>query len=601
MACHITITEVVGVGADGAVAISIAVGGTAVDCRTVVVKLFCPPDVPIGFLEADVAADGTWEVEFVNLSRCECGGKIHVEAECKGNRECRDTFDGPLECTPPEQTCPEIGEVTAEVSDCNADGTRTVIFTATVTNGTGDWVVVHWEVDGDADAPAVVADGASVDVSSAPHDRPTPGPVTGRLVVDLPAGCPAVERTVELAECAPPECPAIDDVLVTVSSGCNADGTRNVTLNAVLSGGPPRTYRWEFGDGDDQTIDAVAHPSPATTHAYPAPGNSPSEYTVSFTVTNADGTCIDTSTALVTVPGCQGECPSISELRVEAGACNADGTRRTMVLDAEIDGGGVTEFDWSFGDGDTRTIDATVTGDPSTSHDYVAPGDYTAELTLLGPEGCESSATVDVHVEACPAGGGGGGGGGGGDGGPSWCGAFTFAIAALLAVTLAFTLVLLTLQLCLAVPVPPWLWGVLAGLAIATALLIGIAYLLCSLGICPCLTACDWMAIAWMVSLSGFIVALYLSGCCVMMVVIAGVLFAAALAMFLVWLKECDPSRCEALDHALVAVVSGAAPVLAVLIVLPPIAACGLGWVEVGAGILGGILAVAVAACHAGD
>ena len=132
-------------------------------------------------------------------------------------------------------------------------------------------------------------------------------------------------------------------------------------------------------------------------HDYPAPGAGVSSYTATFTVTGL-------------VPSCgrhrhlRGQCsrlrrrrPTVSNVTATVGACTPAKTR-PVVLDADVTGG-QAEYDWDFGDGSSiETINATITPDPATSHDYAAPGSYTATITIKGPAGCpDQSASKAFH------------------------------------------------------------------------------------------------------------------------------------------------------------------------------------------------------------
>jgi len=92
--------------------------------------------------------------------------------------------------------------------------------------------------------------------------------------------------------------------------------------------------------------------------------------------------------------GCQAPCPTLRAVTVQPQACT--GTKRLIVLDAEIEGGHWRSVRLDFGDGSTQSLPA---GDPGTSHLYPAPGQYTATLTMRGPGSCsESRATVKFDV-----------------------------------------------------------------------------------------------------------------------------------------------------------------------------------------------------------
>src|SRR5437879_1832418 len=98
MACHITITSVVGHGPPGGTASSVTVSGTAEDCKTIEVRLTCSPGgTATG--SAGVDPSGNWTVDLIN-TRCQCGETVEVVARCVDDPACMDVFAGSLECQP---------------------------------------------------------------------------------------------------------------------------------------------------------------------------------------------------------------------------------------------------------------------------------------------------------------------------------------------------------------------------------------------------------------------------------------------------------------------------------------------------------------------
>jgi hypothetical protein len=298
----------------------------------------------------------------------------------------------------------------------------------------------------------------------------------------------------------------------------------------------------------------------------------PKTYTFTVVIT-APAVCNSTDfSSLVDVPSCSiGAC------------CLADGTCQITTEDACQEMGG----DYK---GDDSSCDECRPGEPkgacclpggcviTTEADCKkAGGEYKGDGTT-----CAECAT---H------------GDGDGDTGGA-CGAFTYVVAALLGLTLTLALVIATFY-CLGIPVPPIVWGIVLGFAIATAFVIAFWYALCAFGICPCPTGCDWLQISWIATLANAIVALFLAGCCPAQFLVSFGLFTAASVAFGAWIQACKPDACAALAGLLVAVSTGATVALTYIISLfAPIAACGLTWVLVAAATLGGALAVALAACQ---
>jgi hypothetical protein len=606
MACSMSITGVTGIPATpgGSTTSTIHVTGTLTGVCTPIVlatgSFNVVVEVDCGAGPASTAtrsSGGNWAVDIATA--CRCGANIVVRAYCATDPSCIDTFTGPLQCDAGD--CP-VGTVTVAAGACGSDGKRAVTLTANLTAVPPGSVVGQWNYgDGTLGAAFVIPGPGSY--TEGPHPYTPPGPFTAQLVFVLPAGCPPLTATVSgLQPCAGPPCPQIVSATASAAGVCNADGTRTVSLNATLSGGPAQTYHWEFGTpgGASATIDAtLPGATPAVSHDYPAPGAGTSSYTATFTVTGPDPSCVDTVAVAVDVAGCGGPCPTVGNVIAAVGACTPAGTR-PVALDATVTGGGATEYRWDFGDGTSQVIDATVVGDPATSHDYAAPGSYTATITLRGPVGCpDGTASATFDVPAC-----GGGDDDDDDGGSGLCGSLLFIVGALIAIATAATIFTLAWQTCpmlAVVPVPPFVWGIVVGLWVAVVAALVIWALLCAFGICDCPSGCDWAAIAWIAALAGWVVALYLAGCCggLWWLLVAG-LIAAYLAAFGYWLAECGPSSCLVLDLLLVALSSVAAVAIAYMAAVPIILACGFQWVAIGVTTVIAILAAAAAICHQG-
>lgn len=653
MACIITINNVAGAGNDGEAAISITISGRAEDCdsRKVIVKLFCA-GVPSGFQEADVDANGNWSAEFGAPAReCECGEAVRVEVECEGNPGCRAIFEGDLSCLPPEEECPNIGEITVDISeDCDAEGHRAVTLIVHIANVAADDMVAQWDFgDGDFSDAFVVDAGAAEDVERS-HDY-APGSYTATLQTVLPEECPSVQVDIEIQEC-PPACLEANQVAVEISD-CNDDGTRDVTFTFPGE----ISARLDFGDGEDAEFVGRSQ-----THSYRPRGE---PYTAELTIQGCDPIEIP-----VQIESCPPWCPEVDDVAVVVGeACSPDGARSVTFIfpreiTAELDFGdgsapaSFTDSSWTHAyhtpidadytavltaegcdpieillevpgcpvclssdqidvepaedcnDDGTRNVTFTfpseITGQMdfrdgetgefvarSVPHAYVPRAEpYTAVLTA---EGCDP-VEVTVTVESCPE-----NGGGGGDV-PWLCGAMFTIVAILTVIAVAVTLAITTWQVCIPVPpMPPALWWVVVGAWAVVALAIAAWYVQCAFDEdCPCPGRCDWMALAWIAALAGAITALYLSGCCPLwMALLSAGLFAAAAALFAAWVAECNPSLCLIWHYLALAVGTIAVTIISWIVLLPVIWACGLVWVEIAAGALGLIFSGLAVQCYA--
>ena len=196
-------------------------------------------------------------------------------------------------------------------------------------------------------------------------------------------------------------CPTLAEIEWSVGS-CRSDGTRLVTLTAICINGTPDNFHWEFGDGTE------GNSSEATvTHPYNAPGTGETTYSISVTIGNDGFECVDNLPREITIPGCDGTCPTLGAITATPAACVRAG-KRWVGLDVAVNGGGAQGFDWDFGDGETKHING---GDAVTAHEYDTEAGYTATVTMLAPAGCEDQEqTATFQVAKCPPRNGGGGG-----------------------------------------------------------------------------------------------------------------------------------------------------------------------------------------------
>jgi PKD repeat protein len=160
--------------------------------------------------------------------------------------------------------------------------------------------------------------------------------------------------------------------LVAASAPPMADFTFQVSALSVLfqdtSTGSPTSWSWDFGDGA-----GTAKQNPM--HTYAVAGT----YTVSLTVTNADGLS-NTKRQFVTVAA--GE-PLIANFTYSASGL------KVLFMDASA--GTPTSWAWTFGDGK-----ASSSRNPM--HTYAAGGTYTVSLTVTNTFGVSSQTSQFVTV-----------------------------------------------------------------------------------------------------------------------------------------------------------------------------------------------------------
>ncbi|MDF1553743.1 MAG: PKD domain-containing protein [Deferrisomatales bacterium] len=141
---------------------------------------------------------------------------------------------------------------------------------------------------------------------------------------------------------------------------------------ADQSSGNPTSWFWIFGDGATST-------ERDPLHIY----NNPGSFWVTLVATGPGGSDPHTEQNFITVdygPPAAAFTPSTT-----------DGPAPLDVTFTDASTGAITAWAWDFGDGETSTT-------PSPTHTYVAPGSYTATLTVSGPGGTSAPATADILV-----------------------------------------------------------------------------------------------------------------------------------------------------------------------------------------------------------
>jgi PKD repeat protein len=199
--------------------------------------------------------------------------------------------------------------------------------------------------------------------------------LTTVLALLIPAGCSTKDSATN------PAGPTADFTASPVSGDRPLDV---VFTNRSDSGSSPITsYLWTFGDG---TSSGEANPG----HLYASAGI----YTVSLTVTTADGSNTSTKTDLITVSNGSGPTAGFTA-NPTAGASPLE----VDFTDQSIPGGAaITSRAWTFGDGGTSTA-------TNPTHTYNSNGTYTVSLTVTTSLGSDSETkTGYINVTPTPVG-----------------------------------------------------------------------------------------------------------------------------------------------------------------------------------------------------
>jgi PKD repeat protein len=231
-------------------------------------------------------------------------------------------------------------------------GTATQL-TATISGGSN--VTYNWDF-GDS----TNGSGASV-----PHQYAAPGSYIAEVTASNAVSQSTTTTTVQIDENITPI-----SGLTAANDGPTIFGTFT-QLTATITSGNNVTYEWDFGDGASDNGGIISH-------QYTAPGT----YTAVVTATNSVGQASATTIVQVeeTITGLAGDNDGPTIL----------GT--ATQLTASISSGSNVAYEWDFGDGNSGS-------GPLVSHQYAAPGTYTAEVAATNLVSQNAAATVVMVQE----------------------------------------------------------------------------------------------------------------------------------------------------------------------------------------------------------
>lgn len=606
MTCEIKINSVNGVGTP---LTKVVVSGIAQDCPdsfeggNLTVTLSCrsseDPD-PMS-QTVSVLSTGLWVAEFdAPLPNCNCGGDVWVTAKCLTGEMCAaPPFDGKIGC----DDCPEVfvdqdDDIdTSLVITCDMDGSALVkieykwintsqeILAARVNPGPGGTTVTGSMPFTFPTDPNWVHGWAILRYDPQTTPNPTPFFEFVRLDLSVLACPPILIDVATLPECEVGICPTVAVIEVCDSAGDTVQVDGN---NAVLCLLP--------GDYTLKVVSPIAQPGVEFYWSDDDGLISPVISQQEITVQVAEGS-IEPYYVSVTVPGCPPpsdgvelkgcvincetglflELRNLSGMAVPTSSCVPPG-------DYLVHAVGPIEPPWDF-----KWTENGVQSNVETSAAYpltvVSGSGHAVEVEINAP-GCENK-TAGLTFSGCDA--------MKPDPVSPLCGVLTYAIGVAFGLALIITLLALALQFCTNVPVPTFVWYLVGAAWAVVLILIGLSYFLCKfIEICPCLSKCDWLTIAWMGLLIGGIFALYLEGCCKawMLAVAIGMLL-SALVSFIMWIAECKPSKCLIIALLLLVfgTIVGSAFSFTQISVLKVLFECANDWVRLSAiAIAGGLI-----------
>ncbi|MFI6245302.1 PKD domain-containing protein [Streptomyces sp. NPDC051016] len=161
----------------------------------------------------------------------------------------------------------------------------------------------------------------------------------------------------------------------------------SLKTDATSSWGAALTYSADFGDG---STPATGTPGTPVTHTYATPGR----YTTRLTFTEPDGTHAEKSYVGVTAGTAAPPAAALSVAPDTADGQTAAGYAR-FTVPAPADAWEVASRTLSFGDGTQENL---ADGAEQTTHQYPAPGTYTATLTQTDLLGRTTTATTTFRA-----------------------------------------------------------------------------------------------------------------------------------------------------------------------------------------------------------
>jgi PKD repeat protein len=168
----------------------------------------------------------------------------------------------------------------------------------------------------------------------------------------------------------------------------NCDSTAK--FNAISAGGGVgiKTWIWNYGDGQTDTIHAPEDPD--TTHFYFNPGM----YNVALTVINLNECTVTFSDSLLLKP-----CINAMFEEIDTLGCQ---NQLFTFADSSYCGLQISQWDWDFGDGTTISYNSAQA---NVTHIFVTPGTFNVELkvsTLIANKVVSDSITIQVLINPSP-------------------------------------------------------------------------------------------------------------------------------------------------------------------------------------------------------
>jgi len=223
-------------------------------------------------------------------------------------------------------------------------------------------------------------DNTTSTASNPGHIYMNPGTYTVTLTITNQSGC-VNSKTRQVQVTSAPV------ALYTMSSpACSGSEVSFNDLSSSYSG-TINSWHWDFGDGNQLTVNAPANPD--VTHVYAASGI----YTVSLTVSTSNGCESTLSNNLVV--------NASPVAAFSAGASCEGGVTAFTDLSQAAGGGLIGSWNWNFGDPASGINNTSLV--PSPFHIYESAGNYNVMLVVVNTDGCADTIVQPVPVTPPPA------------------------------------------------------------------------------------------------------------------------------------------------------------------------------------------------------
>ena len=309
----------------------------------------------------------------------------------------RVTLSGPESCSvsgtvdvPIAGTCPILQSIDVSCEQPTDISQRCAFTVSFQPPEPDEWL---WEIEKDGEATEIPDSSDKTEVSHT-FERPS-GEADTYVVRVTAAGPDACRSSIETSVVVAGRCPIITNVAVELDESTDSDQV--VRLKAVVEGGEPEEYTWDFGDGSPE----IRTTDPETIHTYERPVGDAVLMAIRVTANGPDD-CASSASTEIQIPGI---CPALKNIVAICEEPTID--LQTCMFTAEVDGPEPTTWQWTVNkDGVELDVDG-ATDESSLTHTFSRGAGidetYTVSLAIAGPGACVDSWEIQITVPGvCP-------------------------------------------------------------------------------------------------------------------------------------------------------------------------------------------------------